>query len=268
MKKLYFLFCIVSIIAGYSFSSISAQSPYSLYLDKETTIFSSSLVLGIIDNELIKKKEPLSLHDLSGLSRKNINSFDRGATYNWSPSSSDWSDVLLAASILSPLILFTSEAVRDDIGTFSTMYLQNILTTYSVSHLPKGTITRYRPYVYNEDVPEQIKQKVDATHSFFSAHTSVSFASSVFLSCAFSKYNPDSNLNPYIWGTTLILATTVGYLRYASGEHFPTDIITGAVVGSAIGFLIPFLHKTVESNETLSPFKVSFNNLISIGFSF
>jgi len=37
-------------------------------------------------------------------------------------------------------------------------------------------------------------------------------------------------------------------LRYASGKHFPTDIITGALVGSAVGYFIPFLHRTNESD--------------------
>jgi membrane-associated phospholipid phosphatase len=39
-------------------------------------------------------------------------------------------------------------------------------------------------------------------------------------------------------------ATGVGALRVAAGKHFPTDIIVGAVLGSAIGWLVPTLHPT------------------------
>jgi membrane-associated phospholipid phosphatase len=226
-------------------------------------------LLGVVDIKLIGNKKSISLNELSNLSRENVNSFDRGATYNWSPSTAEWSNVLLITAIASPLLLFTSSAVRNDAGTFSTMYLQNILSTYSVSHLPKGLVTRHRPYVYNEDVPDEVKENVDATHSFLSAHTSVAFASAIFISTTFAKYNPDSNLKPYIWSSSLLLATAVGYLRYAAGQHFPTDIIAGAVVGSVIGLLIPLLHESNENeNQLVAPTTNPYNNLISFNIKF
>ncbi|RKY97927.1 MAG: phosphoesterase PA-phosphatase [Ignavibacteriae bacterium] len=245
------------------------QSPYSLDTGREIAIFGSGVLLGIVDIKLIENKDPINYEELSHLSRENVNSFDRGATYNWSPSAAEWSNVLLITTIASPLLMFTSSSVRADAGIFLTMYLQNILTTYSVSHFPKGIINRYRPYVYNEDVPDEIKQNVDATHSFLSAHTSVAFASAVFLSITFAKYNPDSNLTPYIWGTSLLFASAVGYLRYASGNHFPTDIIAGAIVGSVVGFLIPLIHESNEEEKgTVVHAGNPYNNLISFSTTF
>jgi membrane-associated phospholipid phosphatase len=32
-------------------------------------------------------------------------------------------------------------------------------------------------------------------------------------------------------------------LRVEAGKHFRTDVLTGAVVGSAVGLLIPYLHR-------------------------
>ncbi|MCH7965002.1 MAG: phosphatase PAP2 family protein [Bacteroidetes bacterium] len=250
-------------------TNIFPQSPYSLDAGREIAIFGGGILLGVVDAKLIENKKFVSKDELYTLSRKNINSFDRGATYNWSLSAVDWSDVLLITAIASPLLMFTSSEVRNDVGTFSTMYLQNILTTYSVSHLPKGLISRYRPYVYNEDVPDEIKQNVSATHSFFSAHASVSFASAVFLSITFSKYYPDSDLKPYVWSSSLLLAATVGYLRYTAGQHFPTDIITGAIVGSIIGYLIPLIHESDEEEKGLIiPAGNPYNNLISFNIKF
>ena len=148
------------------------------------------------------------------------------------------------------------------------MCLQNIITTYSVSHLPKAMIRRYRPYSYNDEVDDEIRRLPGATLSFFSAHTSVSFASAVFLSTTFNKYNPDSNLTPYIWGTSLLIATAVGYLRYASGNHFPTDIIAGAIVGSIIGYLIPLIHESDKgTKELVVPAGNPYNNLISFNIN-
>jgi len=249
-------------IASYS------QSPYSLSTGREVIVFGSGIALGVINISLIDNKKPVSDEELFNLSRENLSAFDRGAVNNWSPASAELSNVLLITAIASPLLLFTSSAVRNDVGTFSTMYLQNILTTYSVSHLPKALIRRYRPYAYNKDIPDEIRQNVDATHSFFSAHTSITFASAVFLSITFGKYNPGSNLNPYIWASSLLLATATGYLRYTSGNHFPTDIITGAVIGSLIGYLIPLIHENNEQDPSNIPVNISFNKIAAFSISF
>jgi len=260
---------IVAVLFVFSQTNLSAQSPYSLDAAREVAIFGSGLLLGVVDLKLIEKIEPIPVEELRTLSRKNINSFDRGATYNWSPKAADWSDFLLITSIVSPLLSFTSTAVKNDAGTYLTMFLQNIITTYSVSHLPKALITRYRPYSYNTDVEDEIRSRRGAALSFFSAHTSVSFASAVFLSTTFKKYNPNSNLTPYIWSSSLLLASAVGYLRYIAGQHFPTDIIVGAIVGSLVGYLIPLIHEMNEDeNGLVVPATSPYNNLISFNIQF
>jgi membrane-associated phospholipid phosphatase len=267
MRSTVFGFLIISSLFV-SHPNINAQSPYSLKFNREVVIFGGGLALGIVDRELIKTTEPLTVEELSKLSRENVNSFDRAATYNWSPSAADLSDILLITSMVSPLLLFTSSAVRDDAGTYTTMYLQNFIWTYAIPHLAKASVRRYRPFVYNDEVPDEKKLNPDATLSFFSGHTSYAFSFAVFLSTTFANYNPDSSLKPYVWGTSLLLASTVGYLRFAAGMHYPTDILAGALVGGAIGYLIPLIHENDDDVSSQVPAKISANNLfaISIGF--
>ena len=62
-------------------------------------------------------------------------------------------------------------------------------------------------------------------------------------SMVYDDYYPDSKWGPWIKVGTFSYAAFVSYLRYASGWHYPTDIIAGALVGSTIGWLIPYLHK-------------------------
>ncbi|MDP3684668.1 MAG: phosphatase PAP2 family protein, partial [Ignavibacteria bacterium] len=79
----------------------------------------------------------------------------------------------------------------------------------------------------------------------------------VFLSTVYEGYFPDSKYKNYVWAGSLFTASLTGYLRYESGAHFPTDILVGAVVGSAVGYLIPYLHK---SNSSVSDIYPSINN--------
>jgi len=39
---------------------------------------------------------------------------------------------------------------------------------------------------------------------------------------------------------------TTAYLRVKAGKHFPTDVIVGAVIGSAVGYAVVSLHKMQE----------------------
>jgi undecaprenyl-diphosphatase len=42
---------------------------------------------------------------------------------------------------------------------------------------------------------------------------------------------------------TVMLTSFVGYERVRAGEHFPTDVICGAVAGAGVGVLVPHLHR-------------------------
>ena len=57
-------------------------------------------------------------------------------------------------------------------------------------------------------------------------------------------------LAPLMWVAGLSFATTGAYLRIAADRHYATDVLTGAVVGSAIGFSVPyFAHRQVNDER-------------------
>jgi membrane-associated phospholipid phosphatase len=41
------------------------------------------------------------------------------------------------------------------------------------------------------------------------------------------------------------VAALTGYLRIAGDKHYMSDVLTGAAVGSAIGYMVPRLHRHV-----------------------
>lgn len=233
-------------------SSCLAQSPYKLDGKRESIIFVSAIGLGIIGLTVNDDIVPFTLDEINALNRDDVNNFDRGATYNWSPAAANASDILAAVTILSPALLAFSEEVRNDFTPVLTMYFQTLILAEALPLTIKGITQRTRPFVYNEDAPLEEKQTQNAKRSFFSGHTSVAFAMAVFLSTVYSDYHPNSHWKPFVWSVSLLAATTVGYLRYAAGKHFPTDIITGALVGSALGYFIPFIHRNNKSDLDVS----------------
>jgi membrane-associated phospholipid phosphatase len=45
----------------------------------------------------------------------------------------------------------------------------------------------------------------------------------------------------------MAIASIEPVLRVYSGDHFPTDVIIGAVAGSAIGLFFPAVHRRMKS---------------------
>jgi len=235
------------------FSNVSAQSPYKISWEKDAAILGAGITVSGLGYWLEQKITPLSIQEISALSRNDVIAFDRSATYNWSKSLTTLSDVSVAITMLSPVLLFIDKSVQKDFQPIGAMYFETLLFSTFVPSIAKGLSARSRPFVYNAEAPQEIKLDAEAKKSYFSGHTTVAFASAVFLSSVYDNYFPDSKYTKYIWAGSLTTASLVGYLRYASGNHYPTDILTAAVVGSAIGYLIPYLHKTSTSNAHLYP---------------
>src|SRR3954447_4650172 len=100
----------------------------------------------------------------------------------------------------------------------------------------KYTINRDRPA---EKYPNEVFPYSNETDpSFPSTHTSVAFATATSLTLEFKKWYVA--LPAYLW------AASVGYSRLYLGEHYPTDVIGGAVVGAGSAFLSEWLTKKIS----------------------
>ncbi|MEZ4829661.1 MAG: phosphatase PAP2 family protein [Bacteroidia bacterium] len=223
------------------------DSPYNLTLKKDLPITIGAVSLSIGSQQFQRYIKPLTPAQLSSLDRMQINRFDRPTSYNWRLSAKKGSDIVGMGAILLPVTLLAFKPVREDFPEILIMGIQTISITNGITGFTKAAVRRNRPFTYidatgNSDLADaQLKR--DARFSFFSGHTSLSASSTFFLAKVYSDYYPRSRAKPFVWTGAVILPAIVGALRVRSGKHFPTDVITGYVVGAAVGFLTPQLHK-------------------------
>ena len=248
MKKSVDLILVVFCIICFSGESL-AQSPYKLSRPKESWLLGSGVVASIAGFAAQHSVDPLSRDAINRLSRQDVNAVDRRATNFYSTGLSTGSDVLVGTMIVFPAALFIS----NDAFTVGVMYTETMMFTGAASFIAKGLVQRTRPFAYNPTVSIDKKRGREARRSFFSGHTAAAFSSAVFMSTVFSAYHPKSKWKPVIWTASLLAASTVGVLRYRSGQHFPSDIFAGAVVGSTLGYLIPYMHKAKTAGLSLMP---------------
>ena len=117
-----------------------------------------------------------------------------------------------------------------------------------MNKVTKLLAARERPWSYALG-PEAKRAGVhspDDDESFFSGHASATFAIAAASGTVASMRG--YRWAPLIWSEGFVVATAVSYLRVAADKHWLTDVLAGAVIGSAIGFAVPYLfHGPVES---------------------
>ncbi len=133
--------------------------------------------------------------------------------------------------------------------------LQTLAIAGAVQGATNVFVSRERPYGRDcgGDLPEATYDCDGTTRyrSFFSGHSTFSFASAA-LVCV-HHFEHDLLGAPYdaiSCAAGYAVAATTATMRVVSDVHYATDAITGALVGTAIGYAVPLLHyrrKTIGS---------------------
>ena len=155
--------------------------------------------------------------------------------------------------------------------TIGTMYVEALLISNGIKEWIKLLVYRARPYMYYDDYPQEKVDDGDWNCSFPSGHTANAFTGAAFTSMVFCQCFPDSKWKYAVTGTAFGIAALTAGLRMASGNHFFTDVFAGALIGTACGFAIPYMHtklfyskferKSGSTNASLTPagFTLSYN---------
>ena len=235
MRAVFFMILISIVLCGRAY----ADSAYKLGMTKDISI--SAGALGLFGASLLmdgNKGNPQS----SG----SVNWFDDGFVYGYNRTIDDVSTVMAVGVALMP---FATAGFVDNnwstMGTYSAMYGEALLLTYSTFEIIKKTTSRNRPYTYKGDVPSG--KENDYYKSFPSAHTAFSFLGAGFLtSVLLADYRDSKWTMPLIVGSYSI-AASVGVMRILSGSHFLSDVLVGAVISSFFAYFIPWIHKKDQS---------------------
>lgn len=237
LRRIILLLCLWSCLVR-----SSAQDPGPYYLSLKRDIVYSGIGLGSLGlGTYLRTQVPeLTLEDLNP---RAINRFDRIATEMSSESADRWSDYTLLASLGISGTFLLGRETRRDFFKISVLFLETIAISTGVTQISKSIFQRPRPYVFDENWdPVRILSSNDRA-AFVSGHTSESAAGTFFFARVFSDYYPESKLKPLVWVFSAGLPAVTGYLRIRSGNHYPTDVIAGYVLGACVGYLVPALHR-------------------------
>lgn len=221
---------------------------YQLSWKKELPLLAAGLGMNIWSYATQAGWEEPTAADFAALNQNDVWSFDRSAINNISPDAKKISDVILYSSVAYPVMTYFTDNCRCEGPDVGIMALETLIVINGITEVVKTLGKRYRPYTYLDSMPVEEKLGKNSRKSFFSGHTSVTAALSVFTAKVFIDLHPHWKQKYLILIPALTLPAAIGYFRYRAGKHFPSDVITGYFVGAAVGYLIPAIHK----NDRLS----------------
>ena len=233
----------LSIVLGFFILNLNLNAQYvyryKTFLDPAFAIGNGVVFTGSLLAQ--KQVKPLDDKVILALNKQDINRFDRIACNQWSPRVAKVSDALaLGTGLMYSYFLFKPETQKESINIAGVAF-QSLLLSQSLSNALKLGL-RNRPYLYNSQVSMEEKRKVDARMSFFSAHTSTVSSLCYSFALAHNTYFPDKKQTG-IWIGAITIPAIEGFLRVKAGKHYPSDVITGYLVGLGSSLIMHYLHK-------------------------
>jgi membrane-associated phospholipid phosphatase len=157
------------------------------------------------------------------------------------------SDVMLfgvapLAALGTTLVLAGIDGRIQEVLWDALLIIEAIGIASALNQTVKFLVARERPFVHalaEADKP-LTSSPGDNNMSFYSGHAAATFAMAA--ATATVARMRGRTLGAWAWAVGLPLATATAYLRLAGDKHYLTDVTVGAVMGTAVGILVPALH--------------------------
>lgn len=129
--------------------------------------------------------------------------------------------------------------LRIDAATVGSAWGASIGVTMGLKYL----VRRPRPYQRYEGDLFSVTTEPDP--SFPSGHTTLAFATATSLSLLYPRW--------YIVAPTMLWASAVGFSRLYLGVHFPSDVLTGALIGAGAAVIAYGIARRLREENPAMP---------------
>ncbi|HTU63946.1 MAG TPA: phosphatase PAP2 family protein [Polyangiales bacterium] len=180
-----------------------------------------------------------------------LNPLDRPVAGRWDTGYSITGELLIASAYVATVLLDLLDVVKAD-EPFSSFLVdlvvmaEAVLVNGALNQVAKIAIARPRPLLYERALDHPRQSDPDSYQSFYSAHTSSAFALGMAYAQTFAYRHPDSPYRFLAYAGAVLAGGVIGATRIAAGKHFPSDVLVGAAAGTAIGLVVPWLHRKSE----------------------
>jgi len=137
-----------------------------------------------------------------------------------------YGDIGVPAALLAGGIINNDKGMREN----SLYVASSTFVSYGLMAIIKGVVKRRRPFIQNINIVPVYRAE---GYSFPSGHASSTIATATALSIAYPKW--------YVIAPAFLWAGSVSYSRMYLGEHYPTDVAAGALLGAGSAVSLSFL---------------------------
>lgn len=134
---------------------------------------------------------------------------------------------------------------------FFEAYTLGICGLYSVGIyiILKSLAGRIRPYMYFANPSEKGIAKGDFNCSWPSGHSSNVFFAFAFILAWFTLRHAESKFKKPVLTVTFLVCIATMVMRMLSGNHFLTDVLSGAALGFGISYAMAYLCNSIVREE-------------------
>lgn len=199
-------------------------------------------VAGVVSSSWLLRGSLAPPHCAPVCDRADVPAFDRWAAGRWEPGWRTASDVGIAAVLVGAgATLFVAESPRNA-AVDAIVVGESVLFANTLAIVAMMGARRPRPLAYGDAAPVEERTSGNASLSFTSGHTAGAAAAAVATFGTLRRL--DRSYASWIaLGVGVLGASFVGAARIFAGDHFPSDVAAGAVVGVASGVFFPALHE-------------------------
>jgi membrane-associated phospholipid phosphatase len=236
-------------------NAVNSQNVYKLNKKTESIHIATGLVLNGVGLALLYDTPDLTSQVQLGLDRQKVSPFDRYAFDKRSNGADRLSDFLAYGSAVLPVITYGIKHRDAHWRNASVMYFETAVYNLALTNIIKYSVRRKRPYVYSEILSQGEVYDHRGSASFYSGHTSFASSNAWFAALIFHDAFPDSQWVPVMYGAAIVVPVSTGIARVYAGEHFPTDVLVGYIMGAATAVAVVCSHRDerlkIDTNGTV-----------------